>query len=543
MPGRHRPSQRPGRSGRDVADRSPAQYLSDRSASCGKSPVRGAAVVGGADDADVARQLERLAHRRGRPAPRRPRRTPPWRRGRPGRHRLRRRRRLGGQGGKAVEALPADIRPCGGCCARRASSSAAARRQGRVPLHRAGLAVREHAGRPARREPIVGATFDEADRIMTPLLGRPLSDYIFADNPDDPAVQRLEQQLMQTEITQPAVLTADLALTRLLAAYGVAPDMVMGHSLGEYGALVAAGALSFAAALEAVSARGHEMATLPGPTTARWLRSSARWPRSSGSWHRPTAMSSSRTSTAPARPSSAGPPLRSSAPSRQFQAAGMTAVRIPVSHAFHTAIVAPASEPLQDVLRRLDLRAPVLPIVANVTGEFYPADADVDAMVDLLGRQVASPVQFVKGLRTLYDAGARVFVEVGPKKALHGFVEDVLAAKTTCSRCSPTTRRLADVDGVQPGAVRAVRRRPRLRAPAVAPSAVPTTINRAEERHGRNVRRWGTSSPNCPRPWSRASTSPPATPPHQSQGATVVQRAGGHHRCRAGPAWRRPGLR
>ena len=68
----------------------------------------------------------------------------------------------------------------------------------------------------------------------------------------------------------------------------------------------------------------------------------------------------------------------------------------------------------------------MLPIVSNVTGEFYPADADVETMLDLLGRQVASPVQFVRGLHTLYDAGARVFVEVGPKKALHGFVEDVL---------------------------------------------------------------------------------------------------------------------
>ena len=71
-----------------------------------------------------------------------------------------------------------------------------------------------------------------------------------------------EADLRRTEITQPAVLSVDLALTRLLAAYGIVPDMVMGHSLGEYGALVASGALSFAAALEAVSARGQEMAHL-----------------------------------------------------------------------------------------------------------------------------------------------------------------------------------------------------------------------------------------------------------------------------------------
>src|SRR5581483_4790289 len=111
-------------------------------------------------------------------------------------------------------------------------------------------------------EPIVAATFAEADQVTTGLLGRPLSSFIFVDSGDAQAVATLEQQLLQTEITQPAVLTIDLALTRVLAAHGIRPDMVMGHSLGEYGALVAADALDFDAALEAVSARGREMATL-----------------------------------------------------------------------------------------------------------------------------------------------------------------------------------------------------------------------------------------------------------------------------------------
>src|SRR5439155_16279527 len=105
------------------------------------------------------------------------------------------------------------------------------------------------------REPVVADTFAEADRTMTPLLGRPLSSFIFIDAKDEQAVARLERQLLQTEITQPAMLASDVALTRLLAGYGVRPDMVMGHSLGEYSALVAAGALDFGAALEAVSAR------------------------------------------------------------------------------------------------------------------------------------------------------------------------------------------------------------------------------------------------------------------------------------------------
>src|SRR6266436_6719200 len=109
--------------------------------------------------------------------------------------------------------------------------------------------------------------------------------------------------------------------------------------------------------------------------------------------------------------------------------AGYDVSPLPVSHAFHTSIVAPASEPLRSVLERLHLQSPRLPIIANTNGEFYPTGPDVvPQMLDILAQQVAAPVQFIKGLRTLYSAGARMFVEVGPKKALQGFAEDVLGA-------------------------------------------------------------------------------------------------------------------
>ncbi len=113
-----------------------------------------------------------------------------------------------------------------------------------------------------------------------------------------------------------------------------------------------------------------------------------------------------------------------------FLQAGFNVVPLPVSHAFHTSIVAPASEPLREMLATLHIQSPKIPIVANVNGEFYPTGPDVvPQMLDLLALQVASPVQFVKGLNTLYNAGARVFIEVGPKKALQGFAEEVLGER------------------------------------------------------------------------------------------------------------------
>ena len=279
-------------------------------------------------------------------------------------------------------------------------------------------------------EPIVAQTFAEADEIMTPLLGKPLTSYIFVDGGDPAAVARAEGQLLQTEITQPAVLAADLALTRMLAAYGIEPDLVMGHSLGEYGALVAAGALPFAAALEAVSARGRGMASLNVPdhgAMAAVMAPLAEIERVVASVDGYVVVANIN-STHQAVIGGATEAVERAI--EAFTSAGYSAARIPVSHAFHTAIVAPVSEPLRRTLARLELRAPQLPVVANIDGEFYPASGPglKDRMLDILARQVASPVQFVKGLGTLYEAGARVFVEVGPKRALAGFADDVLGS-------------------------------------------------------------------------------------------------------------------
>ena len=97
---------------------------------------------------------------------------------------------------------------------------------------------------------------------MTPLLGDAAHAKIFVDRSDEAAVARADEGMRQTAITQPAVLTVDTALARVLGAYGITPDLVMGHSLGEYGALVAAGAMEFGDALTAVAARGDAMTRL-----------------------------------------------------------------------------------------------------------------------------------------------------------------------------------------------------------------------------------------------------------------------------------------
>jgi acyl transferase domain-containing protein/acyl carrier protein/NAD(P)-dependent dehydrogenase (short-subunit alcohol dehydrogenase family) len=277
-------------------------------------------------------------------------------------------------------------------------------------------------------EPIVTQTFAEADRVMTPLLGKPLTDFVFVDQTDPVAVAKADEDLRQTAITQPAVLAIDLGLTRLLAAYGIQPDMTMGHSLGEYGALVAAGALPFEDALLAVSARGRGMTRVAVADTGRMAAVFAPLPEVERILKTINGYVVIANINSEHQAVIGGASDAVTKAMEVLQTAGYEVSPLPVSHAFHTSIVAPASEPLRQELARLRMESPRLPIVANVNGEFYPTGPGVvPQMCDLLARQVASPVQFVKGLHTLYEAGARVFVEVGPKKALQGFAEDVLA--------------------------------------------------------------------------------------------------------------------
>jgi malonyl CoA-acyl carrier protein transacylase len=282
------------------------------------------------------------------------------------------------------------------------------------------------------QEPVVRSVFEQADRVMQSHLdGKRLSDFIFVDADNESAMAKAQEALKQTEITQPAVLAVDCAVTQLLETYGVQPDMVMGHSLGEYAALVESGVLTFSDALEAVSARGKEMARVAMDDNGKMAAVFAPLPDvrrvlASVDGYVVIANINSNQQAVIGGASSAIDDAIS-----KFQADDINVVPLPVSHAFHTKIVAPASEPLMQVLSRMQVREPALPVISNVTGGFYATgDGAETRVIESLGKQIASPVQFIKGLQSLYDEGARVFVEVGPKKALKGFVDDVFGDRS-----------------------------------------------------------------------------------------------------------------
>ncbi|MCX6054184.1 MAG: SDR family NAD(P)-dependent oxidoreductase [Chloroflexi bacterium] len=275
-------------------------------------------------------------------------------------------------------------------------------------------------------EPVVRNTFLEADEILTPILGKPLTSYIYAEG-NEQALAQAEKELKNTTITQPALLTANVALLRLMTKFGFSPDFVIGHSLGEYAALVASGVLSFSEALEVVSARGREMASIKVEDPGCMAAVSAPLEVVEKVLASVKDYIVIANVNSPLQSVLGGTTAAVDSAIEIFQASGFQAVKIPVSHAFHTKIVAPAGEPLRKVIERMDIKSPGIPIVANVTGEIYPNERE--EITNLLAQQVASPVQFVKSMQTLYDQGARIFVEVGPKRVLNALATDNLKSK------------------------------------------------------------------------------------------------------------------
>ncbi len=321
-------------------------------------------------------------------------------------------------------------------------------------------------------EPVIQHTFEEADAVMTPILGRPLTDFIFT-RPDESDASRAEQELRNTAITQPAVLTANVALLRLLQQYGFAPDWVIGHSLGEYAALVAAEVLTFAEALEVVSARGREMSKVAMADNGCMAAVSGPIDEVQRLLQQVSGYVVIANLNSPVQSVIAGETAAVEAAITLFQSANIQAVKIPVSHAFHSKIVAPASEPLRQVISRMRLQSPRIPVVSNVTGQAYPAQPA--AVLDLLAQQVAAPVQFIRGVQTLWDEGVRTFVEVGPKRVLTALLSDILKGRSGWLALSTNHPRKGGVLSFQEAlcGLYAAGARPAAQAPAVVPAPQP----------------------------------------------------------------------
>ncbi|MBQ70106.1 MAG: hypothetical protein CMA65_01270 [Euryarchaeota archaeon] len=273
------------------------------------------------------------------------------------------------------------------------------------------------------------SVWKQADVTMVDVLdGETLSGFVLRDSLSSDELKEAEHKLKQTEYTQPAMLTADLAIERTLNAFGHHPDMVAGHSLGEYAALMSSGILDMDGALRAAAARGTEMGSVEIDDKGLMASVSAPYDEVEAILDATEGYVIAANKNSPKMTVIAGEtaPVRSAMAA--FESKGFNSVELATSHAFHSRIVAPANEPLRRFLESLEIRWPSIPITANVDGRFYPMKGgdSKQEVLKQLAPQMASSVEWTKQIETMYDAGARVFVEVGPKRALTMFSMQIL---------------------------------------------------------------------------------------------------------------------
>ena len=276
--------------------------------------------------------------------------------------------------------------------------------------------------------------FDEADAALRPTLEAdvevcPLSTLIF-DGP--------ESDLTLTEYAQPAILTVSIAAYRVLAARGIRPAFVAGHSLGEYSANVAAGTIAFADAVRIVRRRGmymQEAVPVGAGSMAAILGLDAE------TVTRACQEAAEGDIVSPANINGAGQVViagTTAAVTRAGERAKALGARrvipLAVSAPFHCALLKPAQERLEPELRALDVRDPRIPVVANVDAE---PKRDAASAIDALVRQVSAPVRWEQVVRRLASEGVTTYVEVGPGTVLSGLVKKIHKEATVFNFAAP----------------------------------------------------------------------------------------------------------
>ncbi len=255
--------------------------------------------------------------------------------------------------------------------------------------------------------PTFRAAVEACSAILADVLPHPLLDVLYFGSPS------IRSLIDETRYTQPGLFAIEYGLAQLWQEWGVQPDYLLGHSVGEYVAAVVGGVFSLADGLKLLAERGRLMGALPhdGAMAAVFAEPTRVLPILAR--RRQVGLAAVN---GPKSVVISG--LRESVEAAvvELEAAGLTVRPMRVSHAFHSPLMDPILDEFEAAARRITARAPTVPIVSNVTGQRLEAAPDARYW----RRHVREAVQFNAGMRALAEAGCRVFVEAGPNPTLIG---------------------------------------------------------------------------------------------------------------------------
>jgi len=255
-------------------------------------------------------------------------------------------------------------------------------------------------------QPTFRRALEECAAILRGHLDRPLLDLLH-----DPRCAAL---LGQTAYTQPALFSLEYALAELWRSWGVLPNAVLGHSLGEFVAACVAGVFGLEDALKLVTARGRLMQSLEEPGTMSTVF--AEEGRVAEAMSRQGGRVAVAGINAPGSVVISGAVPDVDALCSEFSASGVKCKKLFVSHAFHSPLMDPILEEFGRIAERIPCLPPGIPLVSNVTGESFRAGEIPDA--EYWVRHARRPVRFAASIEGLHRKGYRLFLEIGPRPTL-----------------------------------------------------------------------------------------------------------------------------
>ncbi|MCY0989540.1 beta-ketoacyl synthase N-terminal-like domain-containing protein [Nannocystis sp. ILAH1] len=299
----------------------------------------------------------------------------------------------------------------------------------------------------AERWPVFADTLRRCDELFSATSGLPkgLREVMWCSS-DAPGAELLDR----TEYTQPALFAFEYSLARLWCSLGVVPDLVIGHSVGEFAAACAAGVMGLEDAFELVTARGRGMGQLP-PGGAMYSLDAGedevrnalrRWPE--------TAIAAVN---GPRQVVVAGREDSITGLVQELAAAGRTAVRLPVSHAFHSPLMEPMVEEFARRARAIRYRVPEATFISTVTGAVASREL---AGADYWIEHVRAPVRFLQAMAAVDDE-VDILVELGPQPNLLSLAHRALPPADRCFQ--PCARRGCGEDRALLAAVAALHER------------------------------------------------------------------------------------